>query len=46
MNLEINVLSAASQTEKAKYHVIAYVLNLKENDTNELIYKRETDWQT
>ena len=46
MNLETNILGAASQTEKAKCHVIAYVRNLKENGTNELIYKTETDWQT
>ena len=31
-----------SQTEKDKYHV-TYMWNLKQNDTNELIYKTEID---
>ena len=34
MDQEINILSAASRTEKDKYHVIAYIPSLKENDTN------------
>ena len=39
-DLEIIILSEVSQTEKDKYHMI------KKNDTNELIYKTETDSQT
>ena len=42
MDLEIVLLSEVSQTEKEKYD-IAYMQNLKTNDTNELIYKTETD---
>ena len=41
MDLEIIILS---QTEKDKYY-ITYMWNLK-NNTNELIYKTETDSQT
>ena len=44
MNLEVIILSEVSQTEKDKNHII-YMWNLK-NDTNELIYKTETDSQT
>ena len=44
MNLDIIVLSEISQTEKEKYD-ITYMWNLK-CDTNELIYKIETDSQT
>ena len=43
MDLEIIILSEVSQTEKDIY-TIAYIQNLKKNDTNELIYK--TDSQT
>ena len=43
--LEIVIMSEVSQTEKEKYD-IAYMKNLKRNDTNELIYKTETDSQT
>ena len=42
MDLEIVILSEVNQTEKDKYRDIAYMRNLK-NDTNELIYKKETD---
>ena len=42
---EIVILSEVSQTEREKYH-IAYMWNLKRNDTNELIYKTETDSRT
>ena len=39
MDLEIIILSGVSRTEKDKYHmIITYMLNLK-NETNELIYK-------
>ena len=44
MGLEIVTLSEVSQTEKDIYD-ITYMWNLK-NDTNELIYKTETDSQT
>ena len=45
MDLEIIILSEVSLTEKDKYHNITYMWNLK-NDTNALIYKKETDSQT
>ena len=45
MDLEIIILSEGSHTEKDKYHDIADMWNLK-NNTNELIYKTETDSQT
>ena len=46
MDLEIMILSEVSQKEKDKYHmIITYMWNLKYN-TNELIYKTETDSQT
>ena len=46
MDLEIIILSEVSQTERDKYHMISLICesNLK-NDTNELIYKTETDLQ-
>ena len=45
-DLEMIVLSEASQQEKDKYHmIITYMWNLK-NSANELIYKTETDSQT
>ena len=44
MDLEIIILSEVSQIEKNKYDT-AYMGNLK-YDTNELIYKAETDSQT
>ena len=44
VDLEIIILSQVSQKEKDKYH-ITYIWNLK-YDTNELIYKTETDSQT
>ena len=43
MDLEIIILSEVSQTEKDKYQYITYMWNLKKNDTDELIYKIETD---
>ena len=47
MDLEIIILSEQSQTEKEKEIScdIAYMWNLKKNDTNELVYKTETDPQ-
>ena len=44
MDLKIIILSEVSQTVKDKYG-ITYICNLK-NNTNELIYKTETDSQT
>ena len=40
-DLEIVLLSEVSQTEKEKYDT-AYMQNLKTNDTNELIYKTDS----
>ena len=44
MDLDIVILSEVSQTEKEISYDIAYMQNQK-NDTNELIYKTETDLQ-
>ena len=44
MDLEIVILSEVREREIS--YDIAYVQNLKRNDTNELIYKTETDSQT
>ena len=41
MDVEIIILSELSQTKKEEY-----LGNLKRNDTNEHIYKTETDFQT
>ena len=41
MDLEIIILREVSQTEKGKYY-ITYMWDLK-NNTNELIYKIQTD---
>ena len=46
MDLEIIILSEVSQTEKDKYHMILLICGILKNDTNELIYKTETDSQT
>ena len=43
IDLEFVILSEVSQTEKEKYHMISHMWTLKKNDTNELIYKTETD---
>ena len=46
MEVEIIILSEVSQKEKDKHHNgITYMQNLK-YDTNELIYKTETDSKT
>ena len=45
IDLEIIILNEVSQTEKDKYHMISHMWNLIKNDTNELIYKTETDSQ-
>ena len=46
MDMEILILSEASQIEKDKYHMISLNAESKKIDTNELIYKTETDSQT
>ena len=43
MDLEIIILSEISQIEKDKCHMTLVIS--KKNDTNELIYKTETDSQ-
>ena len=35
-----------SKREKDKYHVISFICGIYKNNTNELIYKTETDLQT
>ena len=47
MDLEIIILSEVSQREKDKYCMLSLIMwNLiLKNDTNELIYKTETDLQ-
>ena len=45
MDLEIIVLSEVSQTEKGRYHMISLISgSWKKKDTNELIYKAETNF--
>jgi len=44
MDLEILILSEVSQRRWLSYDV-TYMWNIKKNDTNELIYKTETDSQ-
>ena len=44
--LEIIMLSEVCQMEKDKYHVISLTYRIFWNDTNELIYKTETESQT
>ena len=47
MGPEIVILSEVSQTEKEKYCMTSIICgSLKRNNTNELIYKAETDSQT
>ena len=47
MDVEIIILSEVkSETEGQIPYDIIYMWNLKKNDTNELIYKTETDSQT
>ena len=46
MDLEIIILSEISHTEEDKYHMIPLICGIKKNDTNEFIYKTETDSQT
>ena len=45
MDLEIDTVNKVSQTEKRKYHMTSCTLIiLKKNDTNELIYRTETNF--
>ena len=46
VGLEILILSEVSHTDTDKYHTISLICRIKEKDTNELIYKTETDSQT
>ena len=46
MDLEIIILSEVSQTEEDKYHMILLICGILKNDTNEFIYKTDTDSQT
>ena len=47
MDLEMIILSEASQTEKDKCYMISLIGGiLKKNDANELIYRTEIDPQT
>ena len=46
MDLEMIILSEVSQAEKDKYHMISLICGILKNDTNELVYKTETDSQT
>ena len=45
MDLEIIILSQSDRERQISYD-IAYMWNLKKNDTNELLYKIEADSQT
>ena len=42
VDLEIIIQSEVSQAEKDKYHMISLICGILKNDTNELIYKTET----
>ena len=44
-SLESNILSEVNQTEKEKYNVTSLMRGIYKDDTNELIYKTETDSQ-
>ena len=43
MDLETVILSEVSQQEEEIFYNTPYMWNLKSNDTNELLYKTETD---
>ena len=43
MNLETVILNEMSDTEREMLYDSPYMWNLERNDTNELIYKTETD---
>ena len=46
MDLEIIIVSEVNQTKKDKYHIISLICGILKSDTNELIYKTESDSQT
>ena len=46
IDLEIIILSEASQKEKDKCHMISFICGILKKDTNEPIYKTETDSHT
>ena len=47
MNLKTVTLGEVSQTDKDKYYIVSVTCGiLKKKNTNELIYKTETDSQT
>ena len=43
MNMEIITPSEVSHIQKDKYHMISLICGIYKHDTNELIYKTETD---
>ena len=45
MDLVIIILSEGSQTEKDKYHMISLIYGIVKSDTDELVYKTETDFR-
>ena len=45
MDLEIVILSEASQTEKDHYHMISLIWGIRKKGKNELIYKTEIESQ-
>ena len=45
MDLEIIILKW-SKSDKDKHYMISLICEIQKNDTNELIYKTETDSQT
>ena len=45
MDLEIIILSEASQTEKDKYHMKSLIREILKKGTNEFLYKAEAELQ-
>ena len=43
--LEMIILSEASQTQNSKYHMISLICGMFKKSTNELIYKTEIESQ-
>ena len=46
MDLEMIILREVSQTEKDRYHMTSLLCGTWKDETNEIIYKPETDSQT
>ena len=44
--MDLNIIILSEDRERQVSYDIAYTRNLKKNDTNELIYKTETESQT